>query len=404
MATSKTPKGSVKILEDYALSLCGTMRGVDDEIQLIAGKWPEIFDISHNPTCIARIPVRKKRLLELSSKHPEVVNSNWVPRNGHVYMNVSLEGSVSVEEIKSWIDEGYRLVLDKLKPAERFLVMMGGRPYNEEDAIQELIRYYDLDELKSEILQVSRTAILLRTSKCAEKNIPLGASKIGGNPDLPASAVWPTHTSGRPLAFLAQINLQDLRMLGRPFDRFPTAGLLSLYSVWGWMLPDDADPQIPDGPESSDWTQCIHTGTEGPLERRKQPKGTHRSKPAPVTPILIRSFPSDLSEPSIKMQTWTAKQKKRYLEFYCAFTDLQIRALAPNQLGSWHQLGGYGRFQQTPPELIRSGEYELFLQLGSDDWASDMMWGDAGELSFLLKSDSFQKGQFNEFSAELQCG
>lgn len=41
--------------------------------------------------------------------------------------------------------------------------------------------------------------------------VPLGSSRVGGLPDLPKGAEWPTGPGGMPYAFIAQINLAELR-------------------------------------------------------------------------------------------------------------------------------------------------------------------------------------------------
>ena len=404
MKLSPTIRAKIQSLEKHALSLAGTTRGVDDAIQLIAGSWPDILDIDYEPACIARIPVLKKRLRELSSQHPEVVESEWMERDGHVYMEVALDSELSATVMKGWIDDAYRLILNKLDADERFLVIMGDRPYEEDDVIKELVDFYELRDIKKKLYSVSKKAVLLRTARCAEKNIPVGASKIGGNPDLPASTDWPTHSSGKPLAFLAQFDLRELTQVGLPFKSLPTQGMLSIFSAWGWMVDGDADPHVPAEDETPDWTKCIHLQRRNQLERRKCPRGTHRFKSTPFTPIAIRSFPMHLSEPSIKTLGWNPDQCERYQKFADTFLHIQLRRFAPNSHGSWHQLGGYGHFQQYLPDKIQSGKHELFLQLGTDDWASDMMWGDGGELSLIGPSNKMRRGIFDTLIGEVQGG
>ena len=58
--------------------------------------------------------------------------------------------------------------------------------------------------------------------------LPLGASRLGGVPDLPAGTEWPSH-AGVPLTFLLQVRLEDAhaamagarRADGRPFPPLP---------------------------------------------------------------------------------------------------------------------------------------------------------------------------------------
>jgi len=78
-------------------------------------------------------------------------------------------------------------------------------------------------------------------SRRAEADAPIGASRIGGGPDVPAGFTWPTH-KGRPLDFLLQINLADVQGLQCGLD-LPAQGVLSFFydtdtQPWGY---DPAD-------------------------------------------------------------------------------------------------------------------------------------------------------------------
>ena len=56
----------------------------------------------------------------------------------------------------------------------------------------------------------------------------IGESRWGGAPDVPADWVWPQNEFGRPMAFLAQINLADL--LVDEENPFPPAGWLQFFA------------------------------------------------------------------------------------------------------------------------------------------------------------------------------
>lgn len=60
-----------------------------------------------------------------------------------------------------------------------------------------------------------------------EDDSPIGASRIGGSPDLPPGVEWP-RIEGAALAFLAQINLVELRGMAGAED-LPDSGLLAFF-------------------------------------------------------------------------------------------------------------------------------------------------------------------------------
>lgn len=94
---------------------------------------------------------------------------------------------------------------------------------------------------------------------------PVGASRIGGRPDLPPEAEWPEY-EGEPLGFLAQINFAELH--ASPVAReLPAGGVLSLF-----CLRDEERPLNGFGP------------------------GTYRALYAPAgTKVKPRDYPDDLA-------------------------------------------------------------------------------------------------------------
>lgn len=57
--------------------------------------------------------------------------------------------------------------------------------------------------------------------------IPVGASRLGGLPDLPPERVWPA-MNGAPMSFVGQVRLQDAHTL-EGGDALPAGGLLSFF-------------------------------------------------------------------------------------------------------------------------------------------------------------------------------
>jgi uncharacterized protein (TIGR02996 family) len=81
--------------------------------------------------------------------------------------------------------------------------------------------------LADELLALARPAIAFKSTKATEKTLAVGASKLGGGPDLPQGTEWPV-VGDRPLAFLGQFNLAELAV--SPAAReLPAAGLLSVF-------------------------------------------------------------------------------------------------------------------------------------------------------------------------------
>jgi uncharacterized protein (TIGR02996 family) len=95
-------------------------------------------------------------------------------------------------------------------------------------------------ELKAPLLRLARPALRMKKGAAGGRKIPVGASKIGGLPDLPAGFPWPpggdchaiynddTGGTDRLAGFLAQVNFAEVAHTQAARD-LPAAGLLSFF-------------------------------------------------------------------------------------------------------------------------------------------------------------------------------
>jgi hypothetical protein len=277
-------------------------------VALSEGSWTEFFEVDQNgDEHFARLPVREDALKRHRGKYPVIRKSSWLERDGHICMEVPLDAGLPVELLKSLIDEAYAIVWTKLDAHGRLMIELANLPYDEPKLMDRLIDLHKLMDHRKEIHKIARHAILLLTKKSSEAEIPLGAAKVGGQPDLPAQTEWPVYRDGKPLAFLAQIDLAEVAKLGTPIEGLPSEGLLSVFSVWGWMEAGDGDPRTPEGGERQQlgWTVALHTQGRVPLERRKTPRGVNSYKAAAVEPTPILSLPNHRVEPLLGALGWT---------------------------------------------------------------------------------------------------
>jgi uncharacterized protein YwqG len=105
-----------------------------------------------------------------------------------------------------------------------------------EDALRNQIRAR-LPRVASDIEGFLRYAIGIRTAKGDERDMPIGSSKIGGQPDLPNDFGWPDW-NGKHLGFIAQVNLKDVAELNVD-PALPKSGVLSFFyeadeQPWGF--------------------------------------------------------------------------------------------------------------------------------------------------------------------------
>ena len=87
------------------------------------------------------------------------------------------------------------------------------------------------------IMTTTLEGLCINTSPADDADLSIGASKLGGLPDLPPSIAWP-RWGDNSLSFLAQINLADIVAKMNNTD-LPQSGLLSFFyvpdqSAWGF--------------------------------------------------------------------------------------------------------------------------------------------------------------------------
>jgi uncharacterized protein YwqG len=96
------------------------------------------------------------------------------------------------------------------------------------ERMRELIEEHGLSDRADEIMADMRPSIHLTLRYDVEEaDIPVGASKMGGSPDVPADFEWPTWND-QYLSFIAQIRLSD----AKPFDLeglLPETGILYFF-------------------------------------------------------------------------------------------------------------------------------------------------------------------------------
>jgi uncharacterized protein YwqG len=97
-----------------------------------------------------------------------------------------------------------------------------------EARVREMIRASDIPAEVAVALQDSlRYSIRLHTTLASDDDLELGATKIGGQPDLPQDTSWP-EWRGAALNFLAQIRLADIATYD-PDGELPHEGMLSFF-------------------------------------------------------------------------------------------------------------------------------------------------------------------------------
>ena len=204
----------------------------------------------------------------------------------------------------------------------------------------------------------------------ADARLGLAATKLGGRPDLRARSRWPSR-EGRPLSFVAQINLAQVAALDSS-GLLPRAGLLSFFY---------GDPAAPLEP---DLCEVVFSEPGTPLGRRESPDelADHERYAA----VALRPE-AELSLPPAPPSFLSEEERDAY--------QWKLEELAP---GPRHRLLGQPDLVQNDP---RDGDALLLLQVDSDERAR-MMWGDVGRLYYFIRPDDLGTKRFEASRCELQ--
>ena len=275
--------------------------------------------------------------------------------------------------------------------------------------------------LEAAVLSVAKNEILMQVTE--EGNASADGSKIGGKPWLPSDFAWPTFTdreekTTRPLSFLCQINLADVRGYDR--DRLlPERGMLYFFYEcesfrWGFDPEDKGCARV-----------FYFENTDGfaPME---WPEGIGEEYVVPEMAVCFtarRSYPKyeELAFHSHVDCDWEAY-------------DTLLEKLGADTEAEDHKLLGYADIIQDEmlsecervsrglfcgdPESYRgiSEDEEASIQRGARDWTLllqlstlekgdwELMWGDCGMLYFYVKKQDLAAKNFENAWFALQCG
>jgi uncharacterized protein YwqG len=256
---------------------------------------------------------------------------------------------------------------------------------------------------------VTKLSIRLFTTPAGENDISIGASRIGGVPDVPPDFKWPD-LKGVPQSFVAQIYLDEVH----PYDTggaLPASGIL-------WFFYDamqetfGADPEDRGGWHvmfSDDYPGLQRIAVPAELPAESQFKACSASFASEVT--LSQSPQLDIPD-----FDWTDDEVQKYETLLSTFPTPEDHGAVHHQLlGNPQtiqddmrlecQLASHGMTDINDPranELSKGAmEWQLLLQIDTDETIG-MRWGDAGMLYYWLKASDLQKHVFDESWLVLQ--
>lgn len=251
-------------------------------------------------------------------------------------------------------------------------------------------RVHDLEPLMTE-------SIRLTSHPTDDKNIAIGASKLGGIPDLSSGFAWPIWKN-IPLSFVAQLNLEQASQ----FDSgkvLPAHGLLTFFY--------DANQQHfgSDPVDRGQWKVWYFDGDVSQLRRNAAPAGLPPKalfQACTVDYSTEITLPLDLAAFEIH---WSPEDRNRYSEFMATFPTPEDRKLTHHRLlGNPDQIQDDMHLQaeaeshgQKPgpvaPQARQQFNWQLLLQIDTDETVG-MKWANNGMLYYWIERQALVSQRF----------
>lgn len=256
------------------------------------------------------------------------------------------------------------------------------------DEIRRLIEASPLAGDVEAIMKWLRPALRLHSRPTDFKELPLGASRMGGLPDLLPGVGWPSNpgNDGRPLEFLAQIDLAEAAQVCA-LPNLPTSGWFAAFydlDEGTWGLNDE---------DQGAWRVIYFAGEAEKLIRTKPSLG----KIEIFQPCAVVCEREDCLPDVGDDVEGFGPQNDSGRDHLSAIQE-NIRKSTGEPV---HRLGGYPMPIQSG--IQDDGNWEFLLQLDSEEAGPDWMWGDAGRLYFWMCRNCREVGNLEHVWCTLEC-
>lgn len=287
---------------------------------------------------------------------------------------------------------------------------------------------YKKDELKEILMKLAKTEIRITYEKTDEP-LSVCSSKIGGRPSAPHDFVWPKYlgksydgiTKERPLAFMAQINLEDVRRYDTE-KLLPQTGILSFFyeymsMPWGFSPEDNGSAKVYYFPETD---KLIPVDIPADMDEEA------------VVPELSVVFEQHISLPEAEDFPEEVTDMKWEWEDYdecreeCGYSCDEwgevtkllgypdtIQSSMEEEceaLSRGFRQGCPEDFKAIPGDVMKdieekSKDWMLLFQMGTIEGDEmEYMFGDCGHIYFWIRKQDLKKQNFGNIWLILQCG
>ena len=263
--------------------------------------------------------------------------------------------------------------------------------------ILNLFRESGLGKYENELEKYIKPSIRLQTVPSTDENITIGASKLGGNPDLPYFLMWPMWNEYH-MSFIGQLNLNTLNKEVLEYYSLPHNGMLSFFCTAHPDVLYDEDAfygyneaaKIFYFDESEKLTRVAF-----PLEKQQDiwfnpcivEGSVEWTVPGPESYEISKGLGIGWTNNRDDFDTYRDKFMKKFRENFLKDRQPQHRFL--------------GNHDPVQSGFI-DGSYNMFLQIDSDDHTG-MMWGDVGIIYFCIQYEQLKQMNFNHAYVLMEC-
>ena len=266
-----------------------------------------------------------------------------------------------------------------------------------------------LQRVRTDMESLVENSIRL-ASRLVSTALPVGASRLGGQPDLPDGEAWPL-LGDAPMSFVGQIRLEDVA----PFDSngwLPKTGLLSFF------YDQNQETYGASPSDCGGWKVLYLSGGPASLRPRPFPDSLAqeaRFKVCALTPASEATLPGSPAQHLPDLQ-WSPDEVHRYEDLLANYpsaqdhTELHHRMFGhPEQIQDDMQLQSalYANNLEDPddpaaaPFLARKADWKLLLQIDSD-YNAGMRWASSGRLYFWIELQALKALAFDRTWVVLQ--
>lgn len=280
------------------------------------------------------------------------------------------------------------------------------------DNLLQFINKCGLEDYAEQILDAKRAAIHIKPKRVdADSEIPIGASKLGGSPDMPRGFEWYTW-QGKPLTFIAQFRLSELA----PFDlakALPPEGMLYFFY--------EVEEHRYDFSQRDMYKVLFHNDENLPLERLSHPVAEGKF----MTIESLAACKIDFSyEATIPTNLWIDLDfhEERTYQYFDLMSEIE-KASEPlhRLLGHPKEIGhddmqlrchsirngmhSIDRLNHRLPyeQIVGKYDWQLLLQIDSDPYGIGTIWGDMGCVYYWIRRQDLQAHKFDDCCALFSC-